>query len=253
MLVSCICPTYGRPPHHLHLLEECVYWFTRQDYAKRELVILNDCSSQRLICDVDRVRVVNLPKRFATLGDKYNALLALCRGEVILPWEDDDISLPHRISQCVRHLGLSDYYNPRGQWYEDAGKLHTDHNQGVCHNASAYRRGTVVYESVTGSQDAQADFYARTHLNCSPVTLTRPADWDYVYRWGVSDCHLSGFGNMDDAYAKQAAIGGTYIIVPRMYKDYQAETKRLLCGKSDCSGACSCYRSRAAGGSGARC
>src|SRR5687768_12090587 len=94
-LVSCICPTYGRAPHSLKLLEEAVYWFTRQEYdGPKELIILNDCAEQRLVCHAPNVHVCNYPQRIASLGLKYNALIEIARGSIILPWEDDDISLP---------------------------------------------------------------------------------------------------------------------------------------------------------------
>ena len=31
-LVSCICPTYNRPPEYQHLVEEAIESFLRQDY-----------------------------------------------------------------------------------------------------------------------------------------------------------------------------------------------------------------------------
>ena len=48
-LVSCICPTYNRPPRHQHLLEEAIASFLRQDYPNKELIVLNDCPGQELI------------------------------------------------------------------------------------------------------------------------------------------------------------------------------------------------------------
>src|ERR1044071_6158071 len=101
-IVTCICPTYGRVGTDLKLLEECVYWFTRQTwYDLAILVIVNDASNQTLICDVPGVQVYNLSNRFISLGMKYNWAVAQCNTELVMPWEDDDISLPHRIQRAV--------------------------------------------------------------------------------------------------------------------------------------------------------
>src|SRR5690349_243347 len=51
MKVSCICATYNRPPHFQWLLEEAIESFLRQDYAEKELIVLNDCPEQELLCD----------------------------------------------------------------------------------------------------------------------------------------------------------------------------------------------------------
>jgi cellulose synthase/poly-beta-1,6-N-acetylglucosamine synthase-like glycosyltransferase len=66
-LVSCVCPTYNRPPHYHHLLEEAIESFLRQDYPNKELIVLNDCPGQELICDGPGVRVVNVGERFLSI------------------------------------------------------------------------------------------------------------------------------------------------------------------------------------------
>jgi hypothetical protein len=116
-LVSCICPTYNRPPRYQHLLEEAIASFLRQDYPNKELIVINDCPGQELICDEPGVRVVNVAERFPSIGDKLNAAVGLARGELIARWDDDDISLPWRLSLSVERLGDADYFNPRCYWF----------------------------------------------------------------------------------------------------------------------------------------
>jgi hypothetical protein len=225
------------------LLEECVAWFLLQDYeGPKELLILNDCKEQILECDAPGVRVINTAERSPTLGDKYNLMNDLATGEIVLPWEDDDVSLPNRIRQCVENLGECEYYNPQHTWYEQNGQLFKTHQHGVCHNASAYRRGKINYPSVNGSQDAGADFQAKCLLKCSSIVLDRPHQWDYVYRFGVSNYHLSGFADMDKAYLNQSPTPGRFCIVPRVYRDYVAETSQLLCGGCSLREPCCCRK-----------
>jgi len=77
MKVSCICATYNRSPQHQWLLEEAVESFLRQDYSEKELIILNDCPGQELVCDAPGVVVINIPRRFHSHGEKLNAGIAL--------------------------------------------------------------------------------------------------------------------------------------------------------------------------------
>jgi glycosyltransferase involved in cell wall biosynthesis len=244
-LVSCICPTYNRFPLYSKLLEECTYWFLKQDYPNKELIILNDCKEQKLLCNHKEIKIFNVEEKFKTLGDKYNALLNLCGGEIILPWEDDDISLPRRISQSVNTLLLSsdpkyppvtfapwypsgfrteikwDYFNPQHSWFENGGTLHFTHSHGVCQNASAFRKDLFRFQSVNGNQDALFDQDAKRQGRVAPALSNNPNDWTYVYRWGVSNYHLSGFDDMNKAYTnKQDVCPGTFEIVPKMYKPY---------------------------------
>lgn len=225
--VSCICPTFNRPG----LLCEAIHWFTVQDYPARELVILNDNSRLTLRCKAENVRCINTRTRFSSIGAKYAALAELATGSVLLPWEDDDIGLPLRVSQSVARLGAFDYWNPRGSWYEQAGQLHHTHRHGYCLNASAIRKAALSTlpfpDSNAWDRDwcTVAEFAAVSHAD---RPTTGPREWQYVYRWGVS-CHLSGNADMQAAYSS-ADPGETRTIqlIPRMGGDYQKETQCVL-------------------------
>ena len=87
-------PTFGRPAY----VPEAVACFLQQDYPRKELILLNDCPGHTYVGDVEGVRIVNVPNRFQTLGEKRNASIEMARGEIIAVWDDDDISLPWRLS-----------------------------------------------------------------------------------------------------------------------------------------------------------
>lgn len=236
-LVSCICPTYGRVPYDMSMLEECVYWFLQQDYPHKELIICNDAATQTLVCDAPGVRVLNLKERVRSLGAKYNFLVADCNGEVVLPWEDDDISLPFRISQSVRHLaGMYEYWNPRGAWFQN-GKgtpLTTCSPGNVFHNTSAFKRtlwleGKCRYDNkLSGPQDAAFNDLATRVAHCNNLRVSLPAEYLYVYRWqhgSGAQPNLSGHGNPARAYAERPEpVPGIYVIEPKMHRDYMRET-----------------------------
>jgi glycosyltransferase involved in cell wall biosynthesis len=237
-LVSCICPTYNRPPRYQHLLEEAIASFLRQDYPNKELIVLNDCPGQELICDEPGVRVVNVAERYPSIGDKQNAAVGLARGELIAPWDDDDISLPWRLSLSVERLGDGDYFNPRCYWFLDNEGLHVDHPVGYAHNASLFRRaafeGVGGYPSKSLGADAALDAaFSGIAQGVDPRRgdkELRRSEWFYIYRWGVSPVHMSGSG-VEDFYGevgKQPVVEGRFQLSPHWRRDYVAETRRLL-------------------------
>jgi glycosyltransferase involved in cell wall biosynthesis len=268
--VSCLCPTYGRYPERGWLLGEAVESFLRQEYPgdRRELVLLNDAPSQVLTCDAPGVRVVNAPARYASLGEKRNALAELARGQVLLPWDDDDISLGGRISQAMGKLFVTPYPGPSsfGYWkppqvwfLPGGGPPLWRHAVGYRHHASAYTReawaaaggtfrrpsGEVVtwrggYPPTSGDEDALIDAalvaLGRTAPEpdaYSPGSMP-PGGWQYVYRWGCSDRHLSSRRDLDAHYreiGERPVVAGTFTIRPHWRRDYSAWVAHTLAGR----------------------
>lgn len=115
--VSCLCPTFGRP----HLLGEAIESFLRQDYpGARELIILNDHPSLPIIVpDLPDIIVINSHIRFSSLGCKRNKLAEYSSGDLLFPWDDDDISFPWRISETVDRMKNLHYFKPRDLWWWD--------------------------------------------------------------------------------------------------------------------------------------
>ncbi len=169
-LVSCICPTYGRPPVYQHLLEEAIESFLRQTYPNKELIVLNDCPGQELVCDAPGVRVVNVSDRFAMPGAKRNIGVELARGELIAPWDDGDISLPWRLSLSVERLGNADYFNPKHFWFMDRDELRPYPRSSIGHNLSLFRRAAWEavggYPSIGSDVDLALDTALRTAVTC---------------------------------------------------------------------------------------
>jgi glycosyltransferase involved in cell wall biosynthesis len=236
MRVSCICTTFNRPPEHQWLLEEAIESFLRQDYPDRELIVLNDCPGQELVCEAPDVVVINVPRRFRSLGEKCNAAVALASGELIAPWDDDDVSLPWRLSRSLDLLGGGDYLNPHGYWFFDGGGLHLDHPIGYSHNCSIFTRRAFDlvggYSHRSGGQDVDLDtWFASDARIASAPALVGPADWWYVYRWGVSPVHLSARAQHDAWYADVGTLDvrpGRYELRPRWQVDWVAEVHRAL-------------------------
>src|SRR5262249_35755349 len=100
-LVSCIMPTHNRRA----FVPRAIQQFLAQDYAHRELVIVDD--GPDMVADIipadPRIRYVRFERRM-TLGAKRNTACQLAHGEVIVHWDDDDWIASWRLSYQVRAL-----------------------------------------------------------------------------------------------------------------------------------------------------
>ena len=118
-LVSCVMPTRDRRP----FVAQAILCFRRQDYADRELIVVDDgCDAVADLMPADpRIRYVRLDRPLP-LGEKRNLCNKLAAGDLLAHWDDDDWSAPDRLSRQVVVLratgaelcGLSDqlYYEP---------------------------------------------------------------------------------------------------------------------------------------------
>lgn len=84
---------------------QAIHYFLRQDYAERELVVVDDGESSvaDLIPDDPRIRYARLDGRHV-IGAKRNLACELARGEIVAHWDDDDWMADHRLSYQVRAL-----------------------------------------------------------------------------------------------------------------------------------------------------
>lgn len=100
-LVSCIMPTADRRP----FVPLAIGWFQQQDYANKELVILDDGADSvaDLIPEDPCIRYVRLTGS-RTLGAKRNECVEASRGDLIMHWDDDDWMAPHRIRSQIEAL-----------------------------------------------------------------------------------------------------------------------------------------------------
>jgi len=100
-LVSCIMPTHNRRT----FIPQAIEYFLRQDYANKELIIVDDGTDpiSDLVPQNDRIQYLRLPGRL-TVGAKRNRACEAARGEIICHWDDDDWHAARRISYQVEAL-----------------------------------------------------------------------------------------------------------------------------------------------------
>lgn len=94
-------PTRDRRP----FVGQAIRYFLRQNYERRELIVVDDGRDEigDLLPDDERVRHVRLRER-TTLGAKRNIACELAQGGLITHWDDDDWSSPTRLSLQVAEL-----------------------------------------------------------------------------------------------------------------------------------------------------
>lgn len=234
--VSCLCPTYGR----VELLEEAIYAFLQQDYpGQKELIVLNDYDQQTLIFDHPEVRIINLPRRFHSVGEKYKAAVALATHDLLFVWHDDDIYLPHRLSFSVAQCEQGKaFFKANSAWFWNDGKL-SGPEQNIFHGGSCWRRDlfrqTHGYPHLGHQYDLEFErLCAAQAPNAMVVATVKPEELYYIYRWkGTGSYHLSAMGADEQApqkvvtyIAQQAARGlipqGEVRLQPHWNSDYGA-------------------------------
>ena len=98
-LVTAIMPTRDRPDFAL----QAVRYFLAQDYANKELLVMEDgtVSLARRLPDDPRIRHVATGVARRSIGAMRNEACRLARGEIVAHWDDDDWYGPGRLTQQV--------------------------------------------------------------------------------------------------------------------------------------------------------
>ena len=198
MHLSILTITYLRPK----LLGRMIRCFLEQDYPSelRELIILDDAGQYDNEAGAGW-RVVSVPRRFATLGQKRNAAAALASpaSEGFVVWDDDDRYLPWALSASAAALKKAAWSRPSLVLHEQAdGSLRKHKTLGLFHGGWAYRRD--AFEDVCGypwidngeDQGLAKRFEAAGVTQADPIALG--FDPFYAYQWDNGGYHLSNLG-----------------------------------------------------------
>ena len=152
---------------------------------------------------------------------------AFCR------WDDDDLSLPHRLSYSLNKLGDKLEWRAENYWF-DNGELHEITGAANTHIMSLFTRECLEVmggypAKHTGNEDKAFNAaLGGCGINKSGEKIPTQ-DIYYLYRWGTGSRHLSGAGGTTDQLQQHwNNIGtlpveqGTYEIKPRWYRNYIA-------------------------------
>ena len=197
--ITCICPTYKRA----ELLQNAIACFVLQDYPHRNLIILDDAHQHRpQTGDKWSLHVQNL--RYPTLSEKFNALGDMARDyrpDIIAVWEDDDIYLPHHLTDIAASwVGGKQYFAPANAWstYDcPRGEVQLESAVGRFHASWAYTRelwDELQGYPATDRLDFDMQMRGRAQAAAGGVNHYNKAEASYVYRWGNSHYHGSAQG-----------------------------------------------------------
>lgn len=195
--VSAMCLTYGRP----RLLEEAIHSFLIQDYQGiKELVILNDFPEQTLVFEHPHVKVVNISKRFRTVGEKRNACAALCTYDILFVWDDDDLYLPWRLSSSIARMDEQKrFYKPTKAWIMSEGVIRGV-GRNLFHSGACFTRDLFDqaggYPHIGSGQDWGLESKLSNMISgAKDDDSLQDFELFYIYRWGgTGSYHLSAFG-----------------------------------------------------------
>jgi glycosyltransferase involved in cell wall biosynthesis len=241
-----MCLTFGRPQR---ILEEAVYSFLNQDYrGPKELLILNDFSRQTIVFEHPQVTVVNRPERFGSVGEKRNAAAALSRHDLLAVWDDDDISLPHRLSFSLsRYDEKRRFFKATRAFVLNDGVLsgpstNQFHAAGMWHRSLFDEVGG--YRHMGSGEDTDIEIRFKKVIGRGMnFSLIEPQEIYYLYRWhGTHSYHLSGLGRDEPGRSghdkvleyvlrqldRGAVRSGEIVLDPRWTCDYSQLVKDYL-------------------------
>jgi hypothetical protein len=209
--------------------------------VETELVILNDCPEQPISCTAAGVRVINLPQPINDASEKFNAAVAQATGELIAWWEDDDISLPHRLRMSMVMLERygAEYIKPATAFVWQDGRI-SEHTQNLFFGGSMFRRALwwSAGGAVVGSPPDLSAHLAMSKCGRWAGPPIGKRDTWFVYRWGGIAVHhdsaVSGT-NQDRFRAFRHRTlthpefrPGPQVITPGWANDYTAQVAEFI-------------------------
>ena len=195
MKIAVVCATYNRPRQ----LGQMIRCFQQQDYADRELVILDD-AGQYPPTEGPLWRLVSRSMRFSTLGEKRNAAARLVSSDVeaLAVWDDDDLYMPWALRASAAALEQAPWSRPGLVLHpQPDGSLRQHRTGGLFHSGWAYRRDVLDraggYPPINNGEDRglASRFHGLGVAEADPLTLGFLPF--LVYRW-VGGLHLSRAG-----------------------------------------------------------
>ncbi len=235
MRISCLMMTYNKFPRAELVVAEAIESFLRQTYDDKELIILNDTPGQtvRLNQDYENIKLVNLPYRIRSLGEKCNIAAAVATGDYLMRWDDDDISLPWRMTTTMAKIGSAGYWKPSHSWFmrsRSSMLLMCGYMGACCIHRQTFDK-IQGYPFIGVGEDQAIEKRVSASGDLLTVGAVTAAEAFYIYRWDGTSSHVSGAGNDGyELFGTKPIETGQYEVRPRWATDYEREVSLRVSG-----------------------
>lgn len=218
-MISCvlIATKYG------DALRSSVDSFLKQDFdGERQLVIFSTNHRIHLEFKHENVVVANVPRPCLPCDAKNTAIASIAKGEIIVMWSEDDYYLPDHLSLVARHL-TKDF-----AWFDK--EFQAEHGKIV-----RISQGSAETFAFTKSAWLRAGKFQRGVLNERNFIgrITKICEGDKIV---LSNEEVSfvrcGTAN-EKRMRKPSTFAGQLVIQPAAERDYAAQAKAFVTGKSD--------------------
>ena len=200
-MISVLTSTYNR----VEKLNELIYSFLKDTYEDKELIIVNDLPEQELIFDHPQVRIINMPSRFESLGEKRNFLLEMASGEYVTFADDDDIFLPHHLTRFVAAMETHLFINHGAHYLLKVSDLSSIQKRPLMLNGIScwHRHLNLTHDHISVGEDISLLQLAHKQLKLNTLPRLDGKDASYIYKKETMDkqqpnLHLSSFTPAED-------------------------------------------------------
>ena len=190
-MISVLTLTYQRKD----LLEEAIHSFLNQtELEDAEMVIINDCPVVEYRLDNPKVKIINLNKRFSSVGKKLEWGFTQCKGDIVYRLDDDDLLTPWAL-ELQREYHIT---SPDSDIYRCQKHYFFSHNeyQGLAdsvNNGNAYR--TEWVKSIDMIDKSIGEDNWLTFIAGGNIHIGDTGRYSMIYRWGMGVYHISGMGD----------------------------------------------------------
>ena len=232
-MISILTLTYKRH----YLLEEAIESFLRQDFSgESEMVIINDSVDAQYEYDDPRIRIINLNKRFPSVGEKLTFGFSKCKYDHIYRLVDDDLLAPWALrntwEDIINHPNY-DIYRSDGHYYFENNKY--KEISGSVNNGNVYTKHYL--SRITIPKSSFGEDLEMTFNNDAEIFESDREQKTMIYRWGMNTFHISGMGDISSSAInkwtdnivnsqKKSKVQGRIVLRPHFNKDYYKQINK---------------------------
>ncbi len=223
-MISVVTLTYRRH----EFLEEAIHSYLMQDFdCESEMVVINDSPDVTYEIDSDKVRIINLDKRFSSIGKKLEYGMKQCKYDHVYRLDDDDLLATWGLSLTTKYIlenpdfdiyrCYSHYFFSNNVFVDISGSI----NNGNCYSKKYIDR--IDFPDVSVIEDGEITFGRDANIYTGNT-----GRYSMIYRWGMGTTHISGIGNNDsqhvyDVVDSRTSEKGHIKLRPHFNQDYYSQ------------------------------